>query len=113
MIFDRFYFIFVPIFGQEILLESELNKLMQTMLTNYDVTERARVDEQLVVTVNFYIQGLSSIDEANMDYEISIYFRQVYIQCCVRYITYPKIFCLSISCPYPRDKLGAYPKNVF
>ena len=69
---------FVPIFCQEILLESEINKLMQTMLTNYDVTERARVDEQLLVTVNFYIIGLSSIDESNMDYEISIYFRQVY-----------------------------------
>ena len=50
------------------------------MLEDYDMSERAQVNEQLNVTVNFFIQGLSAIDEVNMDYEITIFFRQVSIR---------------------------------
>ena len=66
-----------PSCGQKSLGEEQMNELMQEMLSNYDMTKRAQIDKQLTVRVNFFVQGLSAIDEENMDYQISIFFRQV------------------------------------
>jgi len=64
------------IFAQN-LTERELNGIIQTFLLNYDKTERAGIDEQLTVTLDCFVQGLSDLREAQMDYEITIFFRQV------------------------------------
>ena len=65
------------------LLESTKNGLIMGILSTYDKTQRAQIDEQLTVTVNFFIQGLSSVNEVNMDYEFTAFFRQVW------YISWP------------------------
>ena len=57
--------------------ESEVNRLMKTILSTYDKSERAQIDNQLNVTVNFYVQDLSAVREVNMDYQITMFFRQV------------------------------------
>ena len=61
------------------LSERELNGIIQNFLLSYDKTERASIDEQLIVTVDTFIQTVSDVREAQMDYEIGIFFRQVNI----------------------------------
>ena len=61
------------------LSERELNGIIQNFLLSYDKTERASIDEQLTVTVDTFIQTVSDVREAQMDYEIGIFFRQVNI----------------------------------
>jgi len=34
-------------------------------------------DRQLLVTLNMFVFGLSAINEAKMDYELNVFFRQV------------------------------------
>lgn len=60
------------------LSEQKQNDLVKEVLLMYDKTERAQIDRQLTVTVNFFIQGLSSVNEVSMDYEITTFFRQVW-----------------------------------
>ena len=60
-----------------VLSEKSRHEILTGLLANYDKTERAQIDEQLLVTVDMYIQGVSSVNEVNMDYEVTMHFRQV------------------------------------
>ena len=61
----------------ETISEGQQNTLIKQLLSNYDKTERAEIGEQLNITIDMYIQGISSLHEVNMDYEVDLYFRQV------------------------------------
>ena len=60
-----------------ILLESDMLQLISHRLTDYNNMAIPQIDKTLFVSADFFIQGLSAIDEVHMDYEFEIYFRQV------------------------------------
>ena len=51
--------------------------MVNFLLLSYDKTMRAQIDQEMVVTVNFYVEGMSKVNEMDMDYEMNIFFRQV------------------------------------
>ena len=53
------------------------NSMVNFLLLSYDKTMRAQIDQEMVVTVNFYVEGMSKVNEMDMDYEMNIFFRQV------------------------------------
>ena len=68
--------IFTPFsVAAKILEEKEKIELFESLLTDYNPNIRAQVGEQLNVTVNFYIETLSDIDQSKMEYEMTIFFR--------------------------------------
>lgn len=60
-----------------VLTESMRNSMVNFLLLSYDKTMRAQIDQEMVVTVNFYVEGMSKVNEMDMDYEMNIFFRQV------------------------------------
>ena len=64
--------------AEPILSEGMKNKMINYLLTKYDRTMRAQVDQQLKINVNFYVQGMSKVNEVDMDYQMTVFFRQVY-----------------------------------
>ena len=59
------------------LTESTRNSMVNHLLLSYDKTQRAQVDEEMLLTVNFYVEGMSKVNQVNMDYQMTIFFRQV------------------------------------
>ena len=59
----------------KILEEKEKIELFESLLTDYNSNIRAQVGEKLNVTVNFYIETLSDIDQSKMEYEMTVFFR--------------------------------------
>ena len=57
-----------------VLTELERVQIFRSLINDYDPSIRAQINEQLNVTVNFYIQSLSKIDQAAMDYEMVMFF---------------------------------------
>ena len=74
---EIFILFLIPSNFGEYLTENDLDGLIKLVLSDYDKSIRAGNDEQLKVTINFYVHGLSAIDEVNMDYELNEFFRQV------------------------------------
>ena len=64
--------------AQPILSEEMKNKMINYLLTKYDRTMRAQIDDQLQISVNFYVQGMSKVNEVDMDYQMTVFFRQVF-----------------------------------
>ena len=58
-------------------IRSDMLQLISHRLTDYNNMARPQIDNTLFVSADFFIQGLSAIDEVHMDYEFEIYFRQV------------------------------------
>ena len=59
------------------LSESAIYGIIKHLLLDYDKRKRAQIDKVLDVSVNFFVETLSAINEASMDYEITVFFRQV------------------------------------
>ena len=60
-----------------VLSEKNRDEILTGLLAHYDKSERAQIDEQLLVTVGMYISAVSNLNEVNMDYEVTMHFRQV------------------------------------
>jgi len=60
------------------LSETEFNGVLRSMFADYDKSIRAGGDRQLLVTLNMFVFGLSAINEAKMDYELNVFFRQTW-----------------------------------
>ena len=61
---------------EEFLTELERVQIFRSLISDYDPSIRAQINQQLNVTVNFYIQSLTKIDQAAMDYELVMFFRE-------------------------------------
>ena len=60
--------------GEE-LSELEKTKIINALLENYDNRIRAQMGTRLDVVTNFYVQGMSSVNQEEMDYDVTIFFR--------------------------------------
>ena len=60
--------------GEE-LSELEKTKIINALLENYDNRIRAQMGTKLDVVTNFYVQGMSSVNQEEMDYDVTIFFR--------------------------------------
>ena len=56
--------------------EKEHMEMVYKLLEGYDRNERANIDGVTNVTIDFYIQGISIINQVDMDYELTLFFRQ-------------------------------------
>lgn len=60
--------------GEE-LSELEKTKIINALLENYDNRIRAQMGTKLDVVTNFYVQGMSSVNQEEMDYDVTVFFR--------------------------------------
>ena len=60
--------------GEE-LSELEKTKIIKALLENYDNRIRAQMGTKLDVVTNFYVQGMSSVNQEEMDYDVTVFFR--------------------------------------
>ena len=60
------------------LTELERNLIINKLLEDYDSSIRAKIETTLDVESNIDFEQISSINDATMDYEITIYFRMLW-----------------------------------
>ena len=61
--------------NEDELSELEKTKIINALLENYDNRIRAQMGSALDIVTNFYVQGMSSVNQEEMDYDVTIFFR--------------------------------------
>ena len=81
--------------GEE-LSELEKTQIINALLENYDNRIRAQMGTKLDVVTNFYVQGMSSVNQEEMDYDVTIFFRNSSLRRSGRLFSLQTSLCFKI-----------------